>query len=89
MLAVLDGLSMLKDRCEVKVYTPDALLVNMVRQGKMEKWRREEWRRPQDKELRNQELWQQLWEQTQKHTLTFVYVKHSKYSAELTEKMRQ
>lgn len=89
LLAVLDGLNMLKDSCEVKAYTPDAMLVNMIRQGNVEKWKREEWRRPQDKELRNQELWQQLWEQTQKHRLTFVYTKHNKYSAELAERMQQ
>lgn len=71
----------------VEIYTADAMLVNMVRQGNIEKWRREEWRRPQDKELKNKELWEQLWEHTQKHTLTFIYTRQHKYSMQMGEWM--
>lgn len=88
LLAILEGLEMLKAGQEIEIYTSDAMLVNMVHQGNVEKWRREEWRRPQDKELKNKELWQQLWEQTQKHTLTFVYTQQNAHSEELQQWIR-
>lgn len=87
LLAILAGLELLTKSCRVKVYTPDAFLVNMIRNGNLEKWKREEWRRPQDKELKNKGLWQQLEEQMQKHTVTFVYTKVNPYSETLKKYM--
>ena len=87
LLAVLRGIDELTRACEVKVHTPDAMLVNMIREGNLEKWKREEWRRPQNKELKNKELWEQLSENMEKHEVTFVYTEDSEYSAEMKKRM--
>lgn len=89
MLAVLAGLDILTRPCDVELHTPDPFLVNMIRGGNMEKWKREEWRRPQDKELKNKDLWQQLAEHMEKHQVHFVYTEQSAYSEELRTKMEE
>lgn len=87
ILAALAGLDELNRACEVKIYTPDAMLVTMVRDGNMEKWKREEWRRPQNKELKNKELWKRLAEHMEKHEIAFVYAECTGYSEEMKKKM--
>ena len=88
LLAVLAGMNMLIKRCEVTVYTADALLVGMVREGNIEKWKRAEWKRGQDKEVKNKDLWQQLDEALKKHDVAFVYTKQNAHSEELKEAMK-
>ena len=68
MIAILVGLRMLRP-CEVTVYTPDQFLVTTINEGNMDKWKREEWRRPHGKEIKNKELWQELYEQMEKHRI--------------------
>ena len=87
MIAILVGLRMLRP-CEVTVYTPDQFLVTTINEGNMDKWKREEWRRPHGKEIKNKELWQELYEQTQKHRVTLEFSESTRYSDRLQSKMR-
>ena len=87
MIAILVGLRMLRP-CEVTVYTPDQFLVTTINEGNMDKWKREEWRRPHGKEIKNKELWQELYEQTQKHRVTLEFSESTRYSDRLHSKMR-
>lgn len=82
MIAILVGLRMLRP-CEVTVYTPDQFLVTTINEGNMDKWKREEWRRPHGKEIKNKELWQELYEQTQKHRVTLEFSESTRYSDRL------
>ena len=87
MIAILTGLRMLRP-CEVTVYTPDQFLVTTINEGNMDKWKREEWRRPHGKEIKNKELWQELYEQTQKHRVTLEFSESTRYSDRLQSKRR-
>ena len=88
MIAILVGLRMLIRSCEVTIYTPDQFLVTTINEGNMDKWKREEWRRPHGKEIKNKELWQELYEQTQKHRVTLEFSESTRYSDRLQSKMR-
>ena len=59
-----------------------------INEGNMDKWKREEWRRPHGKEIKNKELWQELYEQTQKHRVTLEFSESTRYSDRLQSKMR-
>jgi ribonuclease HI len=59
--AVIKGLEVLKERCDVTVYTDSMYVVNTMTKG----WKRN----------KNADLWKQLDELVSKHKVTFVWVK--------------
>ena len=73
--AVLEALKLLKEECEVKVYSDSAYVVNAFNQGWICNWRKNNWRTAGKDPVKNQELWQELYELTQKHKVEFIKVK--------------
>ena len=73
--AVLEALKLLKVECSVKVYSDSAYVVNAFNQGWIENWRKNNWRTAGKDPVKNQELWVELYELTQKHKVTFIKVK--------------
>ena len=73
--AVLEALKLLKEECEVKVYSDSAYVVNAFNQGWIYNWRKNNWRTAGKDPVKNQELWQELYELTQKHKVEFIKVK--------------
>ena len=73
--AVLEALKLLKEECEVKVYSDSAYVVNAFNQGWIYNWRKNNWRTVGKDPVKNQELWQELYELTQKHKVEFIKVK--------------
>ncbi len=74
LMAAIEGLSALKEPCEVTLYSDSKYVVDAFLMGWVEAWRAAGWRRGRD-ELKNPDLWERLYELTKKHTLTFVWVK--------------
>ncbi len=73
--AVLEALKLLKEECEVQVYSDSAYVVNAFNQGWIYNWRKNNWRTAGKDPVKNQELWQELYELTQKHKVEFIKVK--------------
>ncbi|MCH5166108.1 MAG: ribonuclease HI [Clostridiales bacterium] len=73
--AAIAGLSALKERCEVKLYSDSSYLVNAVEQGWLYNWKRNGWRTADKKTVKNKELWEKLDELLIEHSVTFVKVK--------------
>ena len=73
--AAIAGLSALKEKCAVDLYSDSAYLVNAVEQHWLANWRRNSWRTADKKEVKNQDLWQALSELLNKHCVTFIKVK--------------
>lgn len=73
--AAIAGLSALKEKCAVDLYSDSAYLVNAVEQHWLDNWRRNSWRTADKKEVKNQDLWQALSELLNKHCVTFIKVK--------------
>lgn len=74
LTAAIEGLSALKEPCEVTLYSDSKYLVDAFLQGWVETWKSAGWRRGRD-ELKNPDLWERLYSLTEIHKVTFVWVK--------------
>lgn len=73
--AAVGGLSALKKRCEVRLFSDSAYLVNAVENGWLESWQRNGWRTSDGKPVKNKDLWLDIVRLTGEHAVTFVKVK--------------
>ena len=75
MMAVIKGLEMLKEPCEVEVYSDSAYVVNSIEKGWIYSWRKNGWKKADKKEVKNIDLWVRLLKQLEIHKVTFNKVK--------------
>lgn len=75
MKAVIEALKMLKEPCEVEIYSDSAYVVNAFNENWIENWRARNWRKSDGKAVLNVELWQMLIKLTNKHSVKFIKVK--------------
>lgn len=73
--AVIEGLKLLKEPCQVKVYSDSAYVVNCFQKGWIHGWLRNGWKNSKKEPVENQELWKALWELMKKHKVEYVKVK--------------
>ena len=73
--AVIEALKLLKYPCEVTVYSDSAYVVNCFEQGWIYNWKKNGWRTSGKEPVKNQELWEELYELTQVHRVAFKKVK--------------
>lgn len=73
--AAIAGLSALKERCKVSLYSDSAYLVNAIEQGWLAGWKRSHWVNSQNQPVKNRELWEELDALLGAHDVTFVKVK--------------
>lgn len=73
--AVLEALKLLKEECEVEVYSDSAYVVNAFNQGWIYNWQKNNWKTSGKDPVKNRELWEELHAYTQKHKVTFIKVK--------------
>ena len=74
LLAAISGLEALREPCEVTLYSDSKYLVDAFLLGWVYSWRNHGWRRGRD-ELKNPDLWARLLALTEKHKVSFVWVK--------------
>lgn len=74
LTAAIEGLSALKEPCEVTLYSDSKYLVDAYLEGWVESWRANGWRRGKDR-LKNPDLWERLYSLTEIHKVSFVWVK--------------
>ena len=73
--AVLEALKLLKEECEVEVYSDSAYVVNAFNQGWIYNWQKNNWKTSGKDPVKNRELWEELYSYTRKHKVTFIKVK--------------
>ncbi len=73
--AVLEALRLLKVECNVQVYSDSAYVVNAFNQGWIENWIKNHWRTANKEPVKNQDLWEELYNLTKKHNVEFIKVK--------------
>ncbi|MFG6319495.1 MAG: ribonuclease HI [Clostridia bacterium] len=73
--AVLEALKLLKEECEVEVYSDSAYVVNCFNQGWIYNWQKNNWKTSGKDPVKNKELWEELYDLTKKHKVTFIKVK--------------
>ena len=75
LTAVIEGLKLLKFPCKVKLYSDSAYVVNGFNQKWIYGWIKNGWKNSSKEPVKNKELWQELYNLTQKHEVEFIKVK--------------
>ena len=75
LTAVIEGLKLLKFACEVDLYSDSAYVVNAFNQGWIFNWKKNGWKTADKKDVKNKELWEELYSLTQTHKVNFIKVK--------------
>lgn len=75
LTAVIEGLKKLKYPCEVEIYSDSAYVVNAFNQGWIYNWVKKNWKTADGKPVKNKEIWQELYNLTKTHKVTFIKVK--------------
>ena len=75
LTAILEALKALKVECEVDLYSDSAYCVNAFNQDWIYGWIKKNWRTADGSPVKNKEIWQEIYELTKKHKVTFHKVK--------------
>ncbi len=73
--AALEALKLLKEPCQVDLYTDSAYLCNALEKKWLETWSRNGWKTASKANVENQDLWKELLILLQRHDVTFHKVK--------------
>lgn len=73
--AVIEGFKLLKEPCDVIVYSDSAYTLNAFLLGWIENWKENNWKTANKKPVLNLDLWQELMEVIKPHKVTWVKVK--------------
>ena len=75
LTAVIEALKILKFKCKVNLYSDSAYVVNAFNQKWIYGWIKNGWKNASKDPVKNKELWQELYELTKQHEVTFIKVK--------------
>ncbi len=75
LTAVIEALKLLKFECNVKLYSDSAYVVNAFNQKWIYGWIKRGWKTSGNEQVKNKELWQELYDLTKKHNVEFIKVK--------------
>jgi len=75
LTAVIESLKALKEKCQVNLYTDSAYVCNAITQGWLQNWLISNWKNSQKKPVLNKELWLDLIDLIEYHTVNFIKVK--------------
>ena len=73
--AVIEALKCLKVQSDVQVYSDSAYTVNAFNSKWIYGWIKNGWKTSNGDNVKNKELWQELYSLTQKHNVEFIKVK--------------
>ncbi len=75
ILAVIMGLKALKEPCIVNLYSDSAYVVESFNRGWINNWQNNNWKTADKKDVKNKELWIELYNEYSKHIVNFIKVK--------------
>ena len=75
MMGVIKALEMLKEKCDVEVYSDSAYVVNSINNKWVYSWRKNNWIKSDKSKAKNIDLWERLLELIDYHNVKFVKVK--------------
>ena len=75
LTAVIEALKILKYRCIVDLYSDSAYVVNAFNEKWIYGWIKNGWKNSSKETIKNIELWQELYDLTKQHEVTFIKVK--------------
>lgn len=75
LTAALKALQALKEPCNVRLHTDSLYLKRAFTDGWIIRWRSNGWKNTSGEAVKNQDLWQALWDEVGKHQVTWIKVK--------------
>ena len=75
LTAVIRALGALREPCEVELCSDSKYVLDALTRGWAESWRKNGWRKADKKPALNAELWEELLSLTEKHVMSYVWVK--------------
>lgn len=75
LTAAIEGLSALKEPCEVRLVTDSKYVADGITKGWAESWRKNNWRKADKKPALNPDLWDKLLNLIEEHDVTIDWVK--------------
>lgn len=75
LTAVIEALKLLKEPCEVEVYSDSAYVINAFNNRWLEKWKFNGWKTSGKDEVKNSDLWKELDRLDQTHKIRWIKVK--------------
>ena len=75
LCAVISGLEILREPCEVTVYSDSKYVVDAMKRGWARGWKEKGWKKSDGKTALNTDLWERLLSLSEMHRLRFVWVK--------------
>ena len=75
LMAAIQGLRCLKEPCLVQLCSDSKYLIDALQKGWVYNWKKQNYKMPGGKLRPNVDLWEQLLELLEQHTVTFVWVK--------------
>ena len=75
MMGVIKALEMLKEKCDVEVYSDSAYVVNSINNKWVYSWRKNNWIKSDKSKAKNIDLWERLLELIYYHNVKFIKVK--------------
>lgn len=75
LMAAIEALGLLKENCEVDLYSDSKYLTDAINKGWLDSWVKNGWRKADKKPVLNVDLWEELIKLTQRHSVNFIWVK--------------
>lgn len=75
LMAAIEALTLLKEPCEVTLYSDSKYLVDAVTKGWVYGWKKKNWKKSDGKMALNVDLWERLLCLLGQHEVAFVWVK--------------
>ena len=75
LIAVIEGLSALKEPCKVNLYSDSQYVINAINENWLNDWQQASWKNASKKQVKNVDLWQKLLPLISTHKVNFIKVK--------------
>ncbi len=75
LLGVIDALALLREPCDVTLYSDSQYVVNALTKGWAKSWKKNGWRRSNKEPAQNPDLWEKLLTLCEEHTVRCIWVK--------------
>ena len=75
LMAAIKAIECLKSECEIDLYSDSAYLVNAFDKGWIYNWMKNGWKTSDKSPVKNQDLWERLYDYSKKHKISWKKVK--------------
>lgn len=75
IMAAVVALEALKEPCRVSLHSDSKYLVDAMTGNRVGQWKANGWRRGKRETIANQDLWERLLQQCERHQVSFIWVK--------------